>query len=58
MGLGRFGEAKKCYESLRFLNEKELADSLLKKLHDTEEQSQGCPEMLTTLCQSAQKLSI
>ena len=57
MGLGRFDEAKECYESLRSLNEREIADSLLKRTI-SEERSQGCPEMLTTLCQSAQKLSI
>ena len=35
LNLGRFDEAKACYESLRFLNETQLVDSLLKKLHDT-----------------------
>jgi len=43
MGLGRFDEAKECYESLRFWNERQLADSLLKKLHDTKERSQSDP---------------
>ena len=57
MGLGRFDEAKECYESLRSLNEREIADSLLKRTI-SEERSQGCPEMLTTLCQSAQTLSV
>ena len=33
--LGRFDEAKEFYESLRFFNERQLADSLLKKLRDT-----------------------
>ena len=43
LNLGRFDEAKACYESLRLLNERELADSLLKKLHDTKRRirSQG-----------------
>ena len=57
MGLGRFDEAKECYESLQFLNEKELADRLLKKIHDTEGRNSS-PERLTNLCQSAQKLSL
>ena len=35
LGLSRFDEAKECYESLRYLNERQLADSLLKKLHYT-----------------------
>ena len=43
LGLGRFDEAKECYESLRLLNEGQLADSLLRKLYDTKRRirSQG-----------------
>ena len=41
LGLSRFDEAKACYESLRYLNERQLAESLLKKLHDTKGRSKG-----------------
>ena len=34
LGLGRFDEAKSCFESLRLLGESALADTCLKKLHN------------------------
>ena len=34
LGLGRFDEARSCFESLRSLGESELAESCLKKLHE------------------------
>ena len=37
LGLKRFDEAKECSELLRSLGENELADNLLKKLHDVQE---------------------
>ena len=37
LGLGKFDEAKKCYESLRELGENSTADQYLKKLHDIQE---------------------
>jgi len=37
LGLGRFDEAKECYESLRSLGENASVDNLLKKLHDMQE---------------------
>ena len=37
LGLGRFDEAKDCYESLRSLGEGTAADENLKKLHDIQE---------------------
>ena len=37
LGLGRFDEAKECYESLRSIGEDTSVDSLLKKLHDIQE---------------------
>ena len=37
LGLGRFDEAKDCYESLRSLGDAALADACLKKLHDIQE---------------------
>ena len=37
MGLGKFDEAKECYESLRELGENSAADKNLKKLHDIQE---------------------
>ena len=37
MGLGRFDEAKKCYESLRTFGESSTADSYLKKLAAAQE---------------------
>ena len=36
LGLERYDEAKECYESLRPLGENELADNLLRKLHDVQ----------------------
>ena len=38
LGLGRFDEAKDCYESLRSLGEGTAADENLKKLHDIQEE--------------------
>ena len=35
--LGRFDEARECYESLRYLGKISLGDDLLKKLNDLEE---------------------
>ena len=37
MWLGRFDEAKTCFESLRSLGESALADTCLKKLNDIQE---------------------
>ena len=37
LSLGRFDEAKECYESLRSLGEDTSVDSLLKKLNDIQE---------------------
>ena len=37
LGLGRFDEAKECYESLRPLGEDQSAEKLLKKLHEVQE---------------------
>ena len=37
LSLGRFNEAKECYESLRSLSEFSLADTHLKKLHDIQD---------------------
>ena len=37
LSLGRFDEAKECYESLRELGENSSADQYLKKLHDFQE---------------------
>ena len=37
LGLGRFDEAKDCYDSLRSLGEDTAADDNLKKLHDIQE---------------------
>ena len=37
MGLGRFDEAKKCYESLRTFGENSAADSYLKRLAAAQE---------------------
>ena len=37
MGLGRFDDAKKCYESLRTLGENAIANSYLKKLATAQE---------------------
>ena len=37
LGLGKFDEAKECYESLRELGENSAADKNLKKLHDIQE---------------------
>ena len=42
LGLGRFDEAKECYESLRELGENSAADQHLKKLHDTQEKDIRC----------------
>ena len=37
LGLGRFDEARECYESLRPLGEVSLAETYLKKLHDAQD---------------------
>ena len=42
MGLGRFDEAKECYEALRELGENSAADQNLKKLHDIQEKDIRC----------------
>ena len=42
LGLGRFDEAKECYESLRELGENSTADQNLKKLHDIQEKDIRC----------------
>ena len=42
MGLGKFDEAKECYESLRELGENSAADQYLKKLHDIQEKDIRC----------------
>ena len=37
LGLGQFGEAKECYESLRTLADNSVADQYLKKLDEVQE---------------------
>ena len=41
MYLGRFDEAKECFESLRSLGKGSTADAYLKKVHDAEEKKKN-----------------
>ena len=42
MGLGKFDEAKECYESLRGLGKNSTAEQYLKELHDIQEKDIRC----------------
>jgi len=58
LGLGKFDEAKECYESLRELGENSTADQYLKKLHDIKEKDIRCFGRFLVYVNSADKLEL